>query len=119
MSLGLVVLLPGVIVSVVYLVVWIVRLLFLPQVMVLEGRFGWGAIWRTREVLRGRWWRAFVFTLAFSVLEALLSLAFLRWPLVHWAVQILLVPLGVIWVTLFFRAAAASLLAYGYDPRRV
>ncbi len=111
MSLGLVVSRLGVTVSVVYLMVWIVRLIFLPQVMVLEGRAGWGAIRRTREVLRGQWSRAFAFTLAFSLLEALLSLIFLRWPLVHWAVQILLVPLGVIWVTLFFQAAAASRLA--------
>jgi hypothetical protein len=86
---------------------WVVRLLFLPQVMVLEHRWGMAAIRRTGDLMRGNWWRALVCWLGFAAIEALISTLLFRWTLAHALAQFVVAPLGGIWVTLFYRVTSA------------
>ena len=87
---------------------WMVRLLFLPQVMVLEHRWGMAAIRRTGDLVRGNWWRALVCWLGFAAIEALISTLLFRWALAHALAQFVVAPLGGIWVTLFYRVTSAA-----------
>lgn len=98
---------------------WLPRLLFLPQVMVLEHRDGMGAIRRTGELIRGHWWRALTCWLLFALIEALLSLLLRFSPLAQALAQFFVAPLGGIWVTLFYQAVAAAPSPVSHGPRTV
>jgi hypothetical protein len=100
---------------------WVVRLLFLPQVMVLEFRWGISALRRTGDLIRGNWWRALTCWLLFAAIESLPSLILYRWPLAQRIAQFFVAPLGGIWVTLFYQAMASGRArpSYGTAPLRV
>lgn len=81
---------------------WLLPVLFIPQVVVLEGLGGPGALSRCRQIVAGRRWRTLGFWALFTLLEGLVSWAFSRWPPLQALAQLLVAPLGAIWVTLLY-----------------
>lgn len=81
---------------------WLLPVLFLPQVVILEGLGGPGALSRCRQLVAGRRWRILGLWALFTLLEGLVSWVFSRWPPLQALAQLLVAPLGAIWVTLLY-----------------
>ena len=103
---------------------WFLRLLFLPQVVVLEGRGGLAAISRCAELVKGRRLRVLVILLLFTLLEGLLTWALGSVPVLRYLAGLLVAPLGAIWVTLLYYErvdpgllSPAKILSRGMAPR--
>lgn len=91
---------------------WLLRLLFLPQVVVLEGRSGLSAISRCRELVKGRSLRVFVILFLFTLLEGVVTWALGSVPVLRYLAGLLVAPVGAIWVTLlYYERVDATLLS--------
>jgi len=104
---------------------WFIRLLFLPQVVVLEEFGGWAAVARSGELVKGRWLRVFLVWLLFTVLEAAVTWALSHLPVLRYLAGLLVAPIGAIWVTLLYYERvdaqlllpASALRTRGVTPR--
>lgn len=81
---------------------WLLPVLFLPQVVILEGAGGLAALARGRAIVAGRRWRILGFWALFTLLEGLVSWGFSAWPPVQAFAQLVVAPIGAIWVTLLY-----------------
>jgi len=81
---------------------WLLPVLFLPQIVILEGSGGLAALARGRALVAGRRWRILGFWALFTLLEGLVSWGFSAWPPVQAFAQLVIAPVGAIWVTLLY-----------------
>jgi len=73
-----------------------IRYCLIIQIVVIEGRRGRAALFRSKELIRGVWWKAFYLVLFFTIIGWLISYLTNSWG------DILFAPVGGISLTLFY-----------------
>lgn len=81
---------------------WFLPVLFIPQAVVLEGLGGPAALRRCYQLVAGRRWRILGLWALFTLLEGLVSWGFSAWPPLAALAQLVVAPIGAIWVTLLY-----------------
>lgn len=81
---------------------WFLPVLFIPQAVVLEGLGGPAALRRCRQLVAGRRWRILGLWALFTLLEGLVSWGFSAWAPLAALAQLVVAPIGAIWVTLLY-----------------